>query len=310
LHTPNAEAKLKNRVLAHQNAPLEEPADDPTLVEKMIETNKTISTWFDGTIEKVDLFLVGKSKSNIRNNSSLQVINTTESFEGSNFNNNTTISINPKLPNLERFLKINLSTYVERDAYLRSQRDLKDDEIEIETVRSEAGELWNDLLTFDAYFEPRIELRDPLRISNTLGFKSGGKYGNLEVDPKIEFFADALKGVGIFHGLNFKFELGETVDLRFLNEAEYEDRLHLYTVNNGVTLNHTVSSRDELGYGIVFTSVNQPNYNLKSYRTFFIWSHSIYKKVLDFQLVPQVEFERIKNFKGVAGVTFNMIVSF
>lgn len=301
LHTPVNHAKTNSE-------PVSKPEEKKELIDGLIETNRTISNWFDREVEKIDLFLVGKSRSNIKNNSSIRLINTTESFEGDNFSNNTTISINPKLPNLERFLKINLSTYVERDAYLRSKRDIPEDELELEM--QDQNEFWHNLITFDAYFEPRVELRDPLRISNTLGFKSTAEYDILTVDPRLEFFADALKGVGVFHGLNFKFELSEVFDLRFMNEAEYEDRIHLYTVNNGVTLNQAITDVDNLGYGVVFTSVNQPSYNLKSYRTFFVWSHVFYKKVLEFQLVPQIEFERVKRFKGMAGVTFNLVVSF
>ena len=91
----------------------------PSLVDDLIQKNKDISNWFDKKVEDFDLFLVGKSVSYEKNLSSIKVINTTESHEGENFKNNTTISINPKLANLEKFLKIRLSTYVERDEYLR-----------------------------------------------------------------------------------------------------------------------------------------------------------------------------------------------
>ncbi len=297
--------------------PIEEQAVERDYMGEFIEKNKEISSWLDRKVEQVDLFLVGKSKSNIKNNSSFRVINSTGSFEGDNFKNNTTISINPKLPNLERFLRINLSTYVERDAYLRSQRNLQDeneelqdqDHIDLNQPKENLNWVY-ELMTFDAYFEPRIQLSDPLQISNTLGFKSQTRIGKLQIDPKFEFFADATKGLGVFKALNFTYHLSRSFEFRLSNEGEYEDRINKYTVNNGLTLNQLVSDRNSLGYGVALTSTNRPNYHLKSYRTFVLWNHTFYKKVIDFQLIPEVEFERARGFRGLAGVTFNLIVSF
>lgn len=284
----------------------------PSLVDDLIEKNKEISSWFDQKVEDLDLFLVGKSVSYEKNLSSIKVINSTESYEGANFKNNTTISINPKLPNLEKFLKIRLSTYVERDEYLRGKRDLRyeDDEGALEEDPTESDDFWHDVFTFNTSFEPRIELTDPLKVSHSLNFGSHAEYQFFRLDPRFELFADYTKGIGLHHALNYAFQLTDRFDLRFMNEAEYQDRLHLYTVENGMTLNQIVDLNHNLGYGFVIASSNQPNYRMTGYRVFTSWNWTLYRRVLDLQLVPQVEFTSARNYRGLAGCVLNLIVSF
>jgi hypothetical protein len=282
----------------------------PDLMDDLIEKNKEISNWFDRKVEQIDLFLVGKSTSNVINESSIKLISTTESQEGENLKSNIAISINPKLPNLEKFLKIRLSTYVERDEYLRSRRTLNEDTDEIFTKPSASEDFWHDIQTFKTSFEPRIELRDPLKVSYSLNFKSHGQYYSFSLDPGLEFFADDTKGVGQHLALNYSFKLSKIFDLRFLNEGEYQHRLHSFNVENGMTLNQVLDANSDLGYGFVISSKNKPNYQMSSYRIFTSWQRSIYRRVLDVQLVPHLEFQSTRNYTGVPGIVFNLIISF
>ena len=284
----------------------------PSFVDDFIEKNKEISSWFDKNVEEIDLFLVGKSSSNVKNESNIKLISTTESHEGENLKSNVAISINPKLPNLERFLKIRLSTYVERDAYLRSKRNLNingNDEDDF-SERTAADDFWHDIQTFRTSFEPRIELRDPLKVSYSLNFKAHGQYYRFSLDPGLELFADDTKGVGVHLSMNYAFKLNDTFDLRFLNEGEYQHRVHLFNVENGMTLNQVLDEMSDLGYGFVISSINKPNYQMSSYRLFTSWQRTIYRKVLDVQFVPQLEFLNTRNFTGSPGAVFNLIISF
>lgn len=294
------------------NSPIKFPEREPSWIDNLIEKNKKISNWFDKKVEEIDLFLVGKTVSREKNLSNMKVINTTESIEGENFKNNTTISINPKLANLEKFLKIRLSTYVERDEYLRGKRDLRDedDERALEENPTESDDFWHDISTFHTSFEPRIELTDPLKVSHSLNFGSHGEYGSFSLDPRFEFFADYTKGVGIHHALNFAFRLNERFSLRFMNEAEYQHRIHLYNVENGMTLNQSVGDSHSLGYGFVVSSTNQPNFQMYSYRVFTSWNWTLYRRVLDLQVVPQIEFPKTRDYRGIGGCVVNLIVNF
>ena len=283
----------------------------PSLVDDFIEKNKEISSWFDRKVEEVDLFLVGKSSSNVKNESNIKLISTTESREGDNLHSNIAISINPKLPNLEKFLKIRLSTYVERDEYLRSKRHLKEeDKNERAKQRSVSYDFWHDVQTFSTSFEPRIELRDPLQVSYSLNFSSHGEYLKFSLDPGLEIFVDETKGLGQHISMNYSYKLTDIFDLRFLNEGEYQYRLHLFNVENGMTLNQVLDDFSDLGYGFVVSSVNKPNYQMSSYRVFVAWQRTIYRKVLDVQFVPQLEFLNTKNYTGAPVAVFNIIVSF
>lgn len=282
----------------------------PSLVDDFIEKNKEISGWFDKKVEEVDLFLVGKSSSNVKNESNIKLISSTESREGENLKSNIAISINPKLPNLEKFLKIRLSTYVERDEYLRAKRTLKDDDLDGPTDMSASDDFWHDVQTFSTSFEPRIELRDPLKVSYSLNFRSHAEYFKFSMDPGLELFADDTKGVGQHVSLNYAYKLTDIFDLRFLNEGEYQHRIHLFNVENGMTLNQILDEVSDLGYGFVISSVNQPNYQMSSYRIFTSWQRTIYRKVLNIQFVPTLEFLNTRNYIGSPGAVFNLIVSF
>ncbi|MBK9323071.1 MAG: hypothetical protein IPM97_09065 [Bdellovibrionaceae bacterium] len=272
-----------------------------------IKSNKAVSEWFDGAAEGLDLFLAGRKLTNRPNESFLRIENSTHSMEGQEITNSTGLIVNPRLPNLEEFWHLKFSTYDEQE----ERRSAKNDYLRQTQRRKNYGAsvgMFRKLGNIRTAFQPRIELQDPLKVSHSLTFESVADSRTFWVNPKIEFYASPEKGVGIFQALNFNFILSKVYALTLINQGDYEDRQHLYTVTNGLSLGQILTEQSTLSYNILFTTTNRPSYMLESYNISVSCSQLIYKRVLDFQIIPNVDFAYTNQFNGVAGLTvvFNL----
>jgi len=80
--------------------------------------------------------------------------------------------------------------------------------------------------------------------------------------------------------LNFNFPLTEVYSIAQLNEGEYQERLHKFSVTNGISLGQILSETKALSYGISLYSNNQPEYHLDAYSFSVAWSYVIVKNLL------------------------------
>ena len=149
-----------------QEEPLIEPQEKKRWEKILIQGNINISEWFDSAAEGLDLFLVGKRVTKRKNESNLRVENTTTSSEGQAVVNSWGISVNPRLPNLEEYWHLKFATYDERE----DQRNAKNSYLRQTPRQRNYGAtvgLFKKLGSVRTAFQPRIELQDPLRISNS-----------------------------------------------------------------------------------------------------------------------------------------------
>jgi hypothetical protein len=290
-------------------------APPPTLDEQrtweqsFIEGNIAISKWFDSVAEGLDLFLVGKKVTKIPNQSNLRFENSTASTEGHSVTNTTGVSVNPRLPNLEEYWHLKFATYDEREdrrnaknAYLRQNPRAKN-------YGATVG-VFKKLGNIRTAFQPRIELQDPLRVSHSLTFESVADLKTYEVNPKLEFYATPDKGVGTFQALNFNFLLSKIFSLTLINQGDYEEKTHLFSVVNGISIGQVLTPTSAFAYNTFFSSNNHPNYHLESYNFSVAYSQVLYKRILDYQVVPNLDFQKTISFKGVAGLTININLNF
>lgn len=287
----------------------EAPSSEPTLEQKLIEKNIEISNWFDSVAEGVDLFLVGKKVTNKRNESNINIENTSYSRESNNFTNVTSLSVNPRLPNLEAYWNLKFTTYDEHATSPRSQNGYVRATPRETNYGATVG-LFRKLRNIRVAFQPRIELQDPLKISHSLSFESILDYISYEANPKFEFFANASNGTGLFQALNFHVRLSDYYSLTFLNEGIYEDKLHKYSVTNGFSIGQSLSDFSALDYGLAFYSNNRPNYHLEGYSVSVTYSRLIYKSILDYALTPHLDFTQEEHFRGFVGLVFKLRVHF
>lgn len=284
-------------------------AENETVEQKFIDSNIAISNWLDGAAEGLDLFLVGKKLTDAKNETHVRVENSTYSMEGANLTNATSLNVNSRLPNLEEYWQLKFTTYDDAE----ESRSVKSGYLRQTPREQNYGAtvgLFRKLGNVRTSFQPRIALQDPLKVSHSLRFESILDQYNYKINPKVEFYADADKGAGIYWNLNFNFELNPLWSLTLINEGNYEDKTHLYTAGNGFSFGHYLNEITTMGYSLIFTSINQPSYHLDNYSASVSWNQLIYKKILDYQIIPHLDFARAQSFKGNAGLIFNLNLNF
>lgn len=275
----------------------------------LIERNKSVAVWFDGVADGLDLFLAGKRLTKRKNETSVRLENTTYIDDGQPIRNSAGVGVNLKLPNLEEYWKVKFTSYDEREekrgvrqSYLRQQPR--------QTNYGATVGLFRKLGDVRTSFEPRIELQDPLKISHSLTFESVAEVRKLEVNPKVELFASPDKGTGIFVALNVNHYLSRTQTLTYLNEGEYQDRPHSFSVTNGVSLGQVWNKTTSLSYDFLLGSGNHPNYHLESITFAFTYSELIYEKIVDYHITPHLDFTKATSFSPKTGLVFTLGVTF
>lgn len=286
------------------------PKEEKSLEENFIETNIAVSHWFDGVAEGLDLFLAGKRLTNQRNETRVRVENSSYWIEhDKNLHNTTSIAVLPKLPNLEKYWMLKFTSYDER----AENRGVANDYLRQRPRQTNYGAtigVFKKLGDVRTAFQPRIELQDPLRVSHSLIFESVADMKTYEINPKIEFWATPTRGTGIFQALNFNFHPSKRYTLTWVNEGDYEEKTHIYRVTNGLSLGQLLTAKTSLSYNAFYFSLNQPNYHLQAYSFSVSWNEILYKNMLDYQIIPHVDFDRDNGFRAVSGLTFNINLNF
>jgi hypothetical protein len=286
----------------------QEDSPDEGLEQRLIKGNIAVSEWLDGVAEGLDLFLVGRKLTRKRNETNVKLGNSSYYMADGSFTNSTSLNANLRLPNLEEYWQLKFSNYDEsrergvQANYLRQTPRERN-------YGATVG-LFKKLGNVRAAFQPRISLQNPLNVSHSLAFESVADFKAYQINPKLEFFANAEKGTGVFEALNFNFQLNPVFSLTWINEGEYEEKVHLYSTTNALALGQVITDRRSLSYSLSLMSNNRPEYHLDVYSLAISWSDLLYKSILDYQLTPHLDFLRDRGFTGMAGVTFSINLNF
>lgn len=291
-----------------QSLPVQ-PSKVKTTEQELIQTNIDISNWFDSVTEGVDLFFVGKKITKEKNKSSFKIENTSSSAEGENFSNVTSLSIRPRFQNLEEYFQLKFTTYDEADEKRKTERGYLRRKTREQNYGATLG-FFRKLGRVKTTFQPRIELQDPLKVSHSLAFESVADYKYLAFNPKLELFANATKGVGVFQAYNFYVPINKTFSITFINDGEYLEKLHSFSVTNGVALGQNLNDTTGLTYSLLFDSENRPVYYMTDYTALITWHQVLYKNILDYQITPNINFDKTRSFKGRTGISLNIGINF
>ena len=286
-----------------------EAAKESTWEESLIKGNIIISDWFDGMAEGVDLFIAGKKVTDRVNDSSVRISNSTYFVEGQKETNETNLEVNVRLPNVEEYWQLKFSDTDEtqdrgvRNTYLRQEPRPKN-------YGATVG-LFKKLGNVRAAFQPRVALKDPLEVAHSLTLESVAEVkDSYKINPKLEFFANPNQGAGIFHALNFNFQLSKIYGLSLINEGQYLDKTHVYSATNGISLGQVLTKNSSFGYSFFTGSNNRENYHLDSYSISVGYSQLIYKRILDYSISPHLDFTTATSFTGLPGLNFNVALNF
>src|SRR3989338_744853 len=275
--------------------------------EKFISSNIAISEYIDGIAENIDNFIVYK-KYQRKNETSIRVENISSSSEGQTVENVTHLNINLKLPNVEDYFQLKFTTYDQNEE--RGSRKRYAQPLVREQNFGAALGLFRNLGAVKTSFQPRIDLQDPLKVSHSLSFSSTSDMTTYEVNPKIEFFANPDKGTGVFLGMNLSFFLNDTYTLNLINEGEYEEKRNLFSTTIGTSLVQSITKNSFFAYSVFTFSNSRPAYHLHGYSFSVSWNHLLYKKILDYQVVPHLDFSQDSSFKGIAGIALGVSLNF
>lgn len=283
-------------------------AETKKLEEKLTDSSSAISMWFSEIAEDIDLYLTGKKVSSIKNDTMVQLENTTYSRESTDPSNVTSLIISPRFPNLEKYWNLKFTTYDEAEEKRNKERGLIQNQRQ-NNYGATVG-LFKMFGKIKTSFQPRIELKNPLQISHSLSFENISEIEVFLINPKLEFFASSSKGTGIFMGLNLNTILSNEFSLTYINEAEYLDRLHQLSVTNGVSFGQDFSDNDAMAYGFFIFANNRDTYHMTGYSLTVSWYHIIYKNVLDLKLGPRIDFMEPEDFKATPAATFQITYTF
>ena len=289
----------------------EAPNDDKdlSLEQTLIEKNKAISSTFDEWADGLDIFLTGKRISKRANPTRVVVQNSAFSQEGQKIRTSVGLGVHLRLPNLEESWALKFMTYDDAEEERGLQKKFLRDSPR-ETNYGASVAFFRKLGNVKTSFQPRIELKNPLKISHSLMFKSSADFKTYEIAPKLEFFARPDKGTGVFTAINVTYLLNKFLALGFLNEAQYEDLISTFSVDHGISLTHKLNDRSSMNYAFLVNSNNRPRYHLESYTLSTSFSQVIYRNILDFQIIPYLTFPKNHGFKGLAGLNIHLTLIF
>lgn len=291
--------------LAASATPADPPSSAEELERQMLDTNVAVSEWLNGIAQDIDLFLAGKKITNKKNETNFRIEYTTFSSEGKGLNNAVGFNMDVRLPNVEEYWNLKFNTYDEQEAR-RGAQNARFAETKKETNYGATVGLFRRLGRVKTAFQPRVEVKDPLKISHSLSFETTYNFAIIQFTPKVEFYAQADRGTGIYVALPLNRELGKKHALSFVNNERYEDKLKLFTSENGVVIGRALSESAGISYLWLFNSRSQPTYYLDSYTVAVSYSQSIYKNVFDVNFTPHLDFAKARDFTGLAGANFNM----
>ncbi len=284
-----------------------EPVKRSAWEERLIKYNISASEFINKIAESVDTFLVGKKVSKRKNETNVRIINVTSSSEGQTVQNLVHLNVNLRLPNVEDYFQLKFTTYKQNEERGTSQR-YGQPPARPRSYGATVG-FFRNLGSVQTSFQPRIELQDPLKVSHSLSFDTSAKMEDYEVKPKLEFFADPDKGTGVFAAINLAFLLDEVYTLNWINEGEYEEKKNMFSSDIGLSLVEKVNEKTTLAYSVFAYAHNRPAYHLQAYVFSVAWNQLIYKKILDYQIIPSLSFAD-PFFKGTAGISLVLSLNF
>ncbi|MEN0060464.1 MAG: hypothetical protein AAGB31_16610, partial [Bdellovibrio sp.] len=256
----------------------------------------------------LDVFLAGERYTKKPNDSSFTVESSGYYSEADDLASSFNFNIDLRLPNVEEYWQLTFTSYDEteergaRNRYLRqTPRD---------TNYGASIGFFKKLGEVRTSFRPRITFEGTPAISHSLKFESLVDMGAYGINPELELYANPNKGAGVFQALNFLWELTRMYSITLINEGDYQSRPHIYTVTHGISLGQVFNNKMSLGYTISVTSINRPNYQLDGYNFSVSWRHILYKKILDYEVIPNIDFIQLRNFVGNPGVTLNIRLNF
>lgn len=300
----------KKRKVKAQTPPKEEPNFAEKMVIRADKAADSLARKIDNTAQSVDVTLAGKKYTKKRNNSSISIKQLNVWSEGGKMQNSTSFGINLRLPNLEKRWQVRFASYDEQEE-ARDQQERRFRTRPRENKPGAALLFFKKLGKIRTTFQPRLELKDPLAMSYVLRFESEAELKPFHMTPRLDLFADPVKGTGEYFRLNFGVRLAPKWELTFLNDEEYRERTNFLNVNHGIALDYALADNKGLGLSFMTNSINLGGpYHLNQYAISPAYAQEIAEDRLRFVFATFLSFTKAEAFKGDAGCSLQIEVIF
>lgn len=277
--------------------------------ERTREFAKFVSRNLKWSANKIDLFLAGKKYTAKPNPTSANLSQYVTYLEGGHVKTSTDFGLNMRLPNVEKRWQLRFSSYDED----KENRDLSQRRVRTQARPTDYGaafQFFEKLGNIKTTFQPRVVLKNPVGINYILRFETVGEIKRFRVVPRVDFFADAGKGTGVYSSLEFQWEISRDSDLTWNNSQEYRDQENYYLVQHGFSYDHSVGYNKAIGGSVTTSYNNRQTYHLHSLDFSIDVTQTFYDQLVSASLSPFIGFGKGDHFKGKTGITFAMKVAF
>ncbi len=289
--------------------------ETPNFTERTIESANEaadgVAKKIDETANTIDVTLAGgKEVTKEKNKSNITIKQLTIASEGGVFRNSTSFGINIRLPNLEKRWQVRFSSYDEEEE-ARDQQERRFRTRPRESKPGAAVSFFRKLGKVRTTFQPRLELKDPLSMSYILRLDSDATLKPFHITPRLELYADPVKGTGQYFRLNFGVNLAPQWELTFINDEEYRERTNDLSVTHGVAVDHSLADDKGLALSFITNSNNRAGgYHLNQYTISPTFAHELAENRLRYVAATFLTFTKAEGFKGDVGCSFQVELIF
>ncbi|MBX3022918.1 MAG: hypothetical protein KF799_14685 [Bdellovibrionales bacterium] len=280
-------------------------AEPPTIEERVLRAGDYLEKKIDKAAEKIDITLAGKKYTKKTNPSSVDVRQSFSWQENGRYTSQPDFSINLRLPNVEKRWQLRFSTYDEES----ESRDRQQRRVRTRPRQRDygAGLLFLERLgSVKAAFIPRVQLKDPLQVNYVLRFESSAEWKPVRFIPRIDLFADPLKGTGEFVSFEVRIELNERTELGLVNTEEYMAKDNYFTTQHEISIDHQLNDYQAIGSAAGWLSHNKPVMHADTFTYSWSFAQVIYRNRLSASVSPFLQFPKSLHFKGVSGISFGL----
>lgn len=273
--------------------------------DSFIDSNVIVSKWINTAAEGLDLWLAGQQYTSEKNETYATVSGAVYHNKINGTKNDVAFDVSLRLPNVEEYWLLTFTSYDDSTENGVSQNYFRTAPRERDYGASVG--LMALLGKVKTRFQPRISFDGFTEISNTLTFESILEEDDYKVNPRLKFYAEPDVGTGTFFALNFNRSITAIYSFTLINEGDYRDRERALRVTNGFSVGQWFSEKSSIAYNVFVNSISRPNYQLSSYSFSTSWSHILYRRILDYQVVPNLVFSAEENYRVNPGI--NLIVN-
>lgn len=254
----------------------------------------------------VDSFFGNKKQFDEQNGTRLNFYHILSKFESEDVQARPGIKINLKFPNLEKKLQINIEKRASNEdtaspiaeSNLLTERDLPNKDL-----RTSASLFLKNLSDLNIKFTAGVRIKIPPRVFSHFRVS---KIVPLPFEWNMKSIStsywEQVEGVGQSLSVDFDRRISDLFLLRIVNESAWTDENDTISSSHGPSLFQKISLRRAISYNFRFNYLNRPNYRIDNYSASISYRQNISKSWLFYELVPQINFARIRNFKSNLGI--------